>query len=54
MWLFPLVLGLWVVLWLAWEKAREQWAGSIQKENGLTIVKNPEKPHFSQETLQQE
>lgn len=45
---------LFILSGLACQKENEQWAGTILKENGLTVVKNPIEPYFSKEILKLE
>ena len=39
------------VLLVSCEKQKAEWKGIIEKVNGVTVVKNPNKPYYGELTL---
>jgi len=37
-----------VILFISWGKQKTEWQGTIEKKNGVTVVKNPKEPLFGE------
>ena len=39
------------ILFISFGSQKTEWKGTIEKENGIIVVKNPKKPIYSEEIL---